>query len=42
MAKAKINSYSLSEMKDKCIGKIGTKERDKYEKKLLKEISRLQ
>lgn len=38
---AKINLYSLSEIKDKCIGKIGTKERDKYEKKLQKQISKL-
>ena len=41
MVKTKIKSYSLSEMKDRCIGKIGTKERDKYEKKLLKHISKL-
>ena len=27
-------------MKDKFIGKVGTKERDKYEKKLLKHISK--
>lgn len=40
MAKSKIKSYSLSEMKDKFIGKVGTKERDKYEKKLLKHISK--
>jgi len=41
MEKTKIKSYSLSEMKDKLIGKVGTKERNKYEKKLLKDISKL-
>jgi hypothetical protein len=41
MKKKVIKLYSLSEMKDKCIGKIGTKKRDKYEKKLLKDISKL-
>ncbi|MDR7371682.1 hypothetical protein J2X17_002472 [Flavobacterium aquidurense] len=41
MAKAKIKSYSLSEMKDKLIGKIGTKERDKYEKNFLNKFLNL-
>ncbi|MHC0445063.1 hypothetical protein ACWA1F_06615 [Flavobacterium sp. 3-218] len=41
MKKKAIKSYSLSEMKDKLIGKIGTKKRDKYEKKLHKVISKL-
>ncbi|PIF34833.1 hypothetical protein CLU81_5500 [Flavobacterium sp. 9] len=41
MEKVKIKSYSLSEMKDKFIGKPGIKERDNYEKKLRKEISRI-
>ncbi|TDP02867.1 hypothetical protein EV145_10222 [Flavobacterium sp. 245] len=41
MAKTKIKSHSLSEMKEKYTGKIGSKERDKYEKKLLKHISKL-
>ena len=31
MAKAAIKSYSLAEMKDKYIVKIGTKDRDEYE-----------
>lgn len=34
MAKAQIKSYSLSEMKDKYIGKVGTPERDDYEYEL--------
>ncbi|WP_456315356.1 hypothetical protein [Pseudomonas shirazensis] len=41
MEKTKIKLHSLSEMKDKCIGKIGTKERDKNEKRLFKHISKL-
>ncbi|MFB3386813.1 hypothetical protein [Flavobacterium sp. LAR06] len=40
-SKDKIKYYSLYEMKDKFIGKVGAKERDKYEKKLLKHISKL-
>lgn len=39
--KIEIKSYSLLEMKDKFVGKTGTKERDNYEKKLHKEISRI-
>jgi HTH-type transcriptional regulator / antitoxin HipB len=31
MAKAALKSYSLAEMKDKYIGKKGTKDRDEYE-----------
>jgi hypothetical protein len=31
MASKKVQTYSLSEMKDKYVGKPGTKERDKYE-----------
>ena len=31
MAKTAVKSYSLAEMKDKYIGKTGTKERDDYE-----------
>ena len=34
MAKKEIKSYSLSEMKDNYIGKVGTKERDLYEYEL--------
>ncbi len=34
MAKTAIKSYSLAEMKDKYIGKIGTNERDQYEYEL--------
>ena len=34
MAKKEIKSYSLSEMKDNHIGKVGTKERDLYEYEL--------
>ena len=34
MAKAQIKSYSLAEMKDKYIGKKGTRTRDKYEYEL--------
>lgn len=33
-----IKSYSLSEMKDKYIGKIGSKERDEYEYELSMEV----
>ncbi|MHA8092361.1 helix-turn-helix domain-containing protein [Aquirufa regiilacus] len=34
MATKELKTYSLSEMKDKYIGKLGTKERDEYEYKL--------
>ncbi len=34
MAKASVKSYSLAEMKDKYIGKVGTIERDNYEYEL--------
>ena len=34
MAKASVKSYSLAEMKDKYIGKVGTVERDSYEYEL--------
>jgi len=40
MIKEKINFYSLSEMKDKYIGKIGTRERTEYELKLQRKISK--
>jgi DNA-binding XRE family transcriptional regulator len=38
MAKTKIKSYSLGEMKDKYIGKDGTKQRDQYEYELRMDI----
>jgi DNA-binding XRE family transcriptional regulator len=38
MAKKEIKSYSLAEMKDKYIGKVGTKERDEYEYELRMEV----
>ncbi|WP_281233379.1 helix-turn-helix domain-containing protein [Flavobacterium gelatinilyticum] len=38
MTKERIKSYSLSEMKDKYIGEIGTPERDQYEYELSMEI----
>ena len=38
MAKTTIKSYSLSEMKDKYLGKPGTKERDQYEYKLSMDV----
>ena len=38
MAKTAIKSYSLAEMKDKYIGKTGTKERDQYEYELNMDI----
>jgi HTH-type transcriptional regulator / antitoxin HipB len=34
MAKTKIKTYSLTEMKDKYIGKVGSAERDEYEYEL--------
>ena len=33
-----MKTYTLDEMKDKHIGKVGTPERDKYEQKLAEEI----
>lgn len=38
MATKKIKTYSLSEMKDKYIGKAGTKERDEYEYELRMDV----
>ena len=38
MAKAQIKSYSLAEMKDKYIGKVGTEGRDNYEYELRMEV----
>lgn len=38
MAKASLKSYSLAEMKDKYIGKVGTVERDNYEYELNMDI----
>ncbi len=38
MTKASIKSYSLAEMKDKHIGKAGSKARDAYEYQLSMEI----
>ncbi|MFC4479894.1 helix-turn-helix domain-containing protein [Flavobacterium chungangensis] len=38
MGKKELKSYSLSEMKDRYIGEIGTSERDKYEYELNMEI----
>lgn len=38
MAKEKIRSYSLDEMKDEFIGKKGTKERDEYEYELRMDV----
>jgi HTH-type transcriptional regulator/antitoxin HipB len=38
MAKTPIKSYSLAEMKDKYIGKVGTKNRDDYEYELNMEV----
>ena len=38
MATKKIKSYSLAEMKDKYIGKVGTTERDEYEYELRMDI----
>jgi HTH-type transcriptional regulator/antitoxin HipB len=35
MTKEKIRTYSLSELKDRYIGKIGTSERDEYEYELV-------
>jgi HTH-type transcriptional regulator / antitoxin HipB len=38
MATKEIKTYSLSEMKDKYIGKIGTTERDEYEYELRMDV----
>lgn len=38
MATKEIKTYSLTEMKDKYIGKPGTKERDNYEYKLRMDV----
>lgn len=38
MAKTTTKSYSLSEMKDKYVGKVGTEERTKYEYELNMDI----
>lgn len=38
MAKKEVKTYSLAEMKDKYIGKVGTKERDEYEYELRMDV----
>ncbi len=38
MAKKELKSYSLAKMKDKHIGKVGTKERDEYEYELRMDV----
>ena len=38
MEKTEIKSYSLSEMKDKYIGKLGTDDRDQYEYELRMDV----
>ena len=38
MAKTAMKSYSLAEMKDKYIGKVGSKERDDYEYELRMDV----
>lgn len=38
MAKSKMKSYSLAEMKDKYVGKNGTPDRDKYEHELRMDV----
>lgn len=38
MATKKIKAYSLAEMKDKYIGKVGTQERDEYEYELRMDV----
>jgi len=38
MTKREIKTYSLEEVKDKYIGKVGTKERDEYEYELRMDI----
>jgi len=38
MATKELKTYSLAEMKDKYIGKVGTKERDEYEYELRMDV----
>ena len=38
MANKELKTYSLAEMKDKYIGKVGTKERDDYEYELRMDV----
>ena len=38
MATKKMNTYTLAEMKDKYIGKVGTQERDDYEYELRMDV----
>lgn len=38
MAKKEMKSYSLTEMKDKYIGKVGTNDRDEYEYELRMDV----
>lgn len=38
MANQELKSYSLAEMKDKYIGKLGTQERDEYEYELQMDV----
>lgn len=38
MATKEVKTYSLAEMKDKYIGKVGTKERDEYEYELRMDV----
>jgi len=38
MAKSDIKSYSLAEMKDKYIGKLGSEDRDQYEYELRMDV----
>lgn len=38
MATKEIKTYSLAEMKDKYIGRVGTKERDEYEYELRMDV----
>lgn len=38
MATKELKTYSLAEMKDKHIGKVGTVDRDEYEYELRKEV----
>ena len=38
MASKELKTYSLAEMKDKYIGKVGTKERDDYEYELRMDV----
>ena len=38
MATKELKTYSLAEMKDKYIGKVGTKERDEFEYELRMDV----